>query len=70
MIEVRKYGRHFALCDDGRLLAVCLYRVDAEAVKRRIDGLVAQLAMGCRHEAPDVTEPCLVSEADDLDSQR
>lgn len=43
MIEIRKRGRHFALYEDDRLLAICLYRVGAEEVKRRIEALEARL---------------------------
>lgn len=44
MITVRRYGsRYHAVYDDDELLVVCLYRVGARAVKRRIDALEAQL---------------------------
>jgi hypothetical protein len=59
VIEVRKY-RHFALYAGERLLAVCLYRVGALEVKRRVEDLEAQL-----HDttARCASEPSLIADA-------
>jgi hypothetical protein len=35
----RAYGRFFAVYDDEELVAVCVYRVGAEAVKGRLEKL-------------------------------
>ncbi len=58
MIDVRKYGRHFAVYEGEWLLAVYLYQVGALAVKRRIEELEAQLAK----TRDGQTGPTLVSE--------
>ena len=43
MLEIRRYKRHFALYEDDTLIAVCLYKLGAEAVKARIEGLKRRL---------------------------
>ncbi len=55
MIDVRKYGRrHFAVYEEGTLVAVCLYKRGAEAVKARIEALGRQIS---EHPAPPSDAP-------------
>ena len=43
MLEIRRYKRHFALYEGDTLIAVCLYKLGAEAVKARIETLERRL---------------------------
>lgn len=52
MISVRPFGRHYAVYEDEALLAVCVYRRGAEAVRDRVEGLLGRNGQGSASDAP------------------
>lgn len=62
MIEVTKHGhREFAVVEDGKLLAVCVYRKGAMAVKERLETLQTSIRR-LETTASSLREPLLWEE--------
>ena len=57
-IEIGKWGRYFALYDQGELVCVTVYKKGAQEVKRRIEELKAMIEMAKQPVKED--EPILV----------